>query len=233
MVQGKLRGVSAPRGRGDGDRHAHLRRTAARSSGCSPQCTCRIGRSRKWGDRAASSRRYLGCRGWFQLRWREGEVRGSRGPGHARQGCGCLGRGWGQHHSWQLHETWVLCASQHGPGARGKGQAWASEKGQGQPATRPLWDTLWPRWHPGGVDEMLPIPTGSLPWDHALTLLDALVVHLHVHHQRGAVAQHCHLRPILLVAGAHPLGGLVSPPQFVAWEEKAGICSSFPHPLPP
>lgn len=74
---------------------------------------------------------------------------------------------------------------------------------------------------------------GSLPPAQALTLLDALVVHLHVHHQRGAVAQHRHLRPVLLVAGAHPLGGLVSPPQLVAWREKAGTCSSFPHPLPP
>lgn len=37
--------------------HAHLRRTAARSSGCNRPCTCRSGSSRTWAGRAASSRR--------------------------------------------------------------------------------------------------------------------------------------------------------------------------------
>lgn len=73
----------------------------------------------------------------------------------------------------------------------------------------------------------------SVPQDPRLTLLDALIVHLHVHHQRGAVAQHRHLRPVLLVARAHPLRGLVSPPQLVPCGEKQEHVAAFPIPSHP
>lgn len=121
----------------------------------------------------------------------------------AHAGPGALGRG-----EAELRAVAVIQAAGVGSGCRGE------KGGEGQPGAKA------PRDEP-------------LPPAQALTLLDALVVHLHVHHQRGAVAQHRHLRPVLLVAGAHPLGGLVSPPQLVACQEKGGSCRSFPHPLPP
>lgn len=56
-------------------------------------------------------------------------------------------------------------------------------------------------------------------------LLNALIVDFHVHDQSSAVAQHNGLRPILLVAGAHFFGSLISPPQFIIWERKRCLCT--------